>query len=262
MRMPEFTFYIKSIAACGPSIGCLDGICAIKKRKWNVEKSIIYDWSPDMSFMPSRKFRRLSRLSKMALYVAHHASLGGEELSIGAPIFCSRYGELQHTVQILNSIISKDPVSPMDFSYSVYNTGQGLFSILNEDNRPATAISSRGTIIEEAMVKASAQLFAGDKSVLIVYHEDRFPEVYKELLNPKVLPIAFAFVVSYDFKEALQKITLSSESKSKVNSEKTNISNEISNKDERNIFELLACKKSEILVEGKRLNWRWISERL
>jgi len=262
MKMQELTFYIKSLAACGPSIGSLDGILAIKKRKLNEEKYIIFDWSPDMSFMPSRKFRRLSRLSKMALYVAHHASLGGGQASIGAPIFCTGYGELQHTVQILDSIISKEPVSPMDFSYSVYNTGQGLFSILNEDNRPATVISSRETIIEEAMVKASAQLFAGDKSVLIVYHEDRFPEVYEELLNPKILPIAFAFVVSYDFNEAVQKITLSSESNNKIKSEKTDIRRGISNKHEINIFDLLACKKSEVLVEGKRLNWRWISENL
>ena len=260
--MPELTFYMKSLAGCGPSIGCLDGICASKEGKWNDEESIVCDWSPDMSFMPPRKFRRLSRISKMSLYAAHHASMGGGQASIGAPIFCSRYGELQHTVQVLDAIISEEPVSPMDFSYSVYNTGQGLFSILNEDERPATAISSRGPIIEEAMVKAAAQLFAGDESVLIVYHEDQFPEVYEELLNPEVLPISFAFVVSHDCKEALQKITLSSKPKSKVETEKTNISAGISNRHERNIFKLLMNKKSEILIESKRLNWRWCCESL
>ena len=260
--MPELTFYMKSLAGCGPSIGCLDGICAIKEGKWNEEESIVCDWSPDMSFMPPRKFRRLSRLSKMALYAAHHASMGGGQASIGAPIFCSRYGELQHTVQVLDAIISEEPVSPMDFSYSVYNTGQGLFSILNEDERPATAISSREFIIEEAMVKATAQLFAGDESVLIVYHEDQLPEVYEELLNLEVLPISFAFVVSHDCKEALQKITLSSKPKSKVEAEETNISTRISNRHERNIFKLLANKKSEVLIGGKRLNWRWCCESL
>ena len=188
--------------------------------------------------------------------------MGGEQASIGAPIFCSRYGELQHTVQVLDAIIFEEPVSPMDFSYSVYNTGQGLFSILNEDERPATAISSRETIIEEAMVKAAAQLFAGDDSVLIVYHEDQIPEVYEELLNPEVLPISFAFVVSHDCKEALQKITLSSKPKSKVEAEETNISTGISNRHERNIFKLLANKKSEVLIGGKRLNWRWRCESL
>ena len=260
--MPELTFYMKSLAGCSPSIGCLDGICAIKEGKWNEEESIVCDWSPDMSFMPPRKFRRLSRLSKMALYAAHHASMGGGQASIGAPIFCSRYGELQHTVQVLDAIIFEEPVSPMDFSYSVYNTGQGLFSILNKDKRPATVISSRGPIIEEAMVKAAAQLFAGDESVLIVYHEDQLPEVYEELLNPEVLPVSFAFVVSNDCKEALQKITLSSKPKSKVETEKTNISAGISNRHERNIFKLLANKKSEVLIGGKRLNWRWRCESL
>jgi len=187
--------------------------------------------------------------------------VGGEkEASIGAPIFCSRYGELQHTVQVLDAIIFAEPVSPMDFSYSVYNTGQGLFSILNEDERPATAISSREFIIEEAMVKASAQLFAGDESVLIVYHEDQLHEIYEELVDPEILPLSFAFVVSHDCKEALQKITLSSKPKSKVEVEETNIITRISNRHERNILELLANKKSEVLIEGKRLNWRWYCE--
>ncbi|SVD42767.1 uncharacterized protein METZ01_LOCUS395621, partial [marine metagenome] len=41
--MPELTFYMKSLAACGPSIGCLDGFCAIKEGKWNDEESIVCD---------------------------------------------------------------------------------------------------------------------------------------------------------------------------------------------------------------------------
>jgi len=260
--MPEFTFYIKSLAGCGPSIGCLDGIYSIKEGKWNERKTIVSDWSPDMSFMPPRKFRRLSRISKMALYSAHHASIGARQTSIGAPIFCSRYGELQHTVKVLDAINSKEPVSPMDFSYSVYNTGQGLFSILNKDVRPATVISSRGPIIEEAMVKAAAQLFAGDESVLIVYHEDHLPEVYEELFKPEVLPISFGFVVSHDCKGAVQKINLSSKSKRKNETEETNVSFKISNRHEINLFKLLANKKGEILIKNKRLSWRWSCESL
>ena len=92
---------------------------------------------------------------------------------------------------------------------------------------------------------------------MIVYHEDQLHEVYEDLVDPEILPLSFAFVVSHDCKEALQKITLSSKPNSKVEVEETNIITRISNRHERNILKLLANKKSEVLIGGKRLIWRW-----
>ena len=63
--MIDIDLYIKSFAACGPEIGCIKNSQCDKKT----EKE------PDTSFIPKRTFRRISRLSKMGIYAAHHATL-------------------------------------------------------------------------------------------------------------------------------------------------------------------------------------------
>ena len=204
LLMVDITLYIESFAACGPQIGCVENINELQNDGLQQDE----EWQPDTSFIPKRTFRRISRLSKMSLYAAHYAEKAVSQDDLGAAIFCSRYGEIDHTVKVLNAIHEKDFISPMDFSYSVHNTGQGLYSILKDDVRPATVISSRYDCIEQAMVKAYAQLKGGDKTVLIVYAEDKIPKAFHSLIGDVVTPLAFGFTVSLLPDNAHRKISV------------------------------------------------------
>lgn len=208
---------------------------------------------PDTSFIPPRTFRRLSRMSRMALYTAHHASRAVTEDKIGPPIFCSNYGEFQHTIQVLNAVHDKTLVSPMDFSYSVHNTAQGLFSILNHDDRPATALAAREGGIEHAMVKACAQLEQGDDAVLVVYHEDVLPPPYQSDETSDIIPLSVGFV--------LQKATIRSQrviSLSFAPAEKEpRVNNLYSNAHEQDVMRLLARGAGEQSFNFNRLKWTW-----
>ena len=60
------------------------------------------------------------------------------------------------------------------------------------------------------MVKAYAQLKAGDDTVLIVYAEDQVPPVFHPLIGDSVRPLAFGFTVSLSSDNAHKKISLRS----------------------------------------------------
>lgn len=245
--MQDMTLYIQSFAACGPHIDCVPSIDQgrgmVPTSAWD------NDWMPDTSFIPKRAFRRLSRLSKMAMYSAHHAVQGVENDSLGAAVFCSRYGEMNHTMSVLTSISSGDLVSPMDFSYSVHNTGQGLSSILTQDTRPATVISARYDAIEQALVKAYAQLKTGDQSVLIVYAEDKVPEIFHDLVGDNVCPLSFGVVVSLSPDEAKGTLTLS------ANPSVRDVAVSYDNTHANNVAMIIAKGTGQAGIETGRITW-------
>lgn len=248
--MQDLSFSVHSFAMCSPATGSIKSLNEATQVKWDSaidEQS----WVPDDGFMPKRKLRRLSRISKMALFSAHHASEQAEAVKIGAPIFCSRFGEFKNTTNVLKSIHDHELVSPMDFSYAVHNTAQGLYSILHNDTRPATALSAREGIVEEALVKAYAQLIKGDEAVLVVYQEDKLPDTYKKFERDRLIPLSFAIVVGKNDQRNKPTLKLSYRPK------QTDEINKNYNEHEQNIARLFLNGGGEAPLQTKRMLWNW-----
>lgn len=245
--MKDITLYIQSFAACGPNIGCIRSMESGREIK--IGNDCDDDWTPDTSFIPTRRFRRISRLSKMAMFSSHYASINIGD-GRGGDVFCSRYGEMGHTMRVLRSISEGDLVSPMDFSYSVHNTGQGLTSILNQDTRPATVISSRYDAIEQSLIKAYAQLRAGDKSVLIVYAEDKMPDMFHDFVGDDIVPMSFGVVVSLSPGKTSHRLTL--EARESIGGVETAI---YGNAHACKVMMALARGRGQVHGDAGRLNW-------
>ncbi len=81
--------------------------------------------------------RRLTRAAKIAIYLADKVSFLN-----GRIIYGSSFGELSATANILNSINSKESISPTHFQNSVYNTAVSYLSMLNENKNEIMTISS------------------------------------------------------------------------------------------------------------------------
>jgi hypothetical protein len=253
--MQSFTFFIRSLALCGPAAGCVPDIRAAESATWQ-EEGDIDAWAPEDDFLPKRTFKRLSRLSKMALYAAHYAQ-EGSPLASGSPVFCSRYGEFLTTMRILDDIRAGVPASPMDFSHSVHNTAQGLFSVWQKQTRPAAALAAREGVIEQAAAKAYAQLRQGDAAVLTVYHEDVLSPPYRENPAPPLLPLALAMMISEKPEGAARRVELSfspgdGERQPPV----------YGNRHEHALARLLASGTGELTLSLNRLSWTWRCERV
>lgn len=211
-------------------------------------------WKVDTSYLPRLFSKRFSRLSKMALYVSYHCLYQDGELPHMPSVFCSRYGEFNNTCAVLEAMYSDLPVSPMSFSHSVYNTSQGLSSILTKDTSPSVMVSAGEDTLENAMVRACALLEQGEPRVLVVYHEDRLHADYDILLSEHVDPLALAFIVSKEQGGMQGSLTLSPVYATEETGDEAEC---FHNRHNVGIAKLLLAGEGQQDLYTSRLHWSW-----
>ena len=122
--------------------------------------------------------RRLSSLAKMSLRVAHDCAHNVPDIRF---VYASRHGELTRTTAMLDDLAAEEVLSPTAFSMSVLNASAGLFSILQSNTAPSTAISAATASFGYGLLEACLQLAAKpEQPVLLVYADEPTPVIYGE----------------------------------------------------------------------------------
>ena len=143
--------------------------------------------------LPSILRRRVSAIGQMAF----RASYALPESPTARFIFCTRHGEFQRTLGILQSLIAEEPVSPAEFSLSVHNALAGLLSIARNNTAGHTTIAAGADSFGSAMLEAAACLKSrDDEPVMLVYFDDLLPEPYDELADTGEICVALALLLS------------------------------------------------------------------
>jgi len=106
--------------------------------------------------------RRLTRAAKIAIYLADKVSFTN-----GRIIYGSSFGELSATANILNSIYSKEPISPTHFQNSVYNTAVSYLSMLSGNTNEIMTISSGDYTSLNILKSGAIKSLDGDTILLI-----------------------------------------------------------------------------------------------
>jgi hypothetical protein len=120
--------------------------------------------------------RRLSSLARMALRVAYDCA---QDVPNARFVYASRHGELVRTTAMLESIAEKEELSPTVFGMSVLNASAGLFSILQKNVAPTSAISAGCSSFGYGLLEACLQLAdKPNEPVLFVYADEPAPAVY------------------------------------------------------------------------------------
>lgn len=136
----------------------------------------------DVGFVEPMLRRRLSPLAKMMLRVAHDCARDVPDARI---VFASRHGELVRTTTMLHGLASQEELSPTLFSMSVLNASAGLFSILQKNTAPSTAISAGRASFGYGLLEACLQLSQHPaQAVLFVYADEPAPAVYSGVEAP------------------------------------------------------------------------------
>ena len=150
---------------------------------------------PDISSVPAMQRRRMSSLSKMAFATATATTAG---LPVKpCCIFASRHGELVRTVKIIESIVRLEDVSPTDFSLSVFNTAQGLYSIFTENKAPSTMVVGGEDTFGSALIEAMTYLRRfPELPVLLVYFDEPLPEPLSAMEDPPGSAFSIALLLS------------------------------------------------------------------
>jgi hypothetical protein len=158
------------------------------------EKAISGPVTPDVQFVAPMERRRLSGLSRMVFRTAVDC-LTDEGEAVGY-VFCSRYGEYNRSFGILSDLANGQTVSASAFSNSVHNTSASLFAIEKQDHSQSTAVSGGVATLEAGFMEAWCLLSDEMAStVLVVYHDEPLPELYRGQPTTVINSAAFAMLV-------------------------------------------------------------------
>lgn len=164
-------------------------------RRWaSGEVAISGPIEPDVKFVAPMMRRRLSGLTRMAFRAAADC-LEDHDVS-PAFVFCSRYGEYARSFGILEGLSGGEPASAAAFSMSVHNTATSLFAIETKDQSASTALAGGEATLETGFIEAWSLLVnrAAD-SVLLVYHDEKLPDLYRDLPSTVGHPAALAMLL-------------------------------------------------------------------
>jgi len=137
--------------------------------------------------------RRVTQAGKLAFRAA--CGIGMEsDLRF---IFCSRHGEFERTLRLLEAIAAREPVSPADFSLSVHNALAGLLSIAWQNQEGHTTIAAGHDSFGYGMLEAAASLATSPaQPILLIYSTAPLPGVYAELGEPAGPELGLALVLT------------------------------------------------------------------
>jgi hypothetical protein len=167
-------------------------------------------------------------------------------------ILCSRHGEFQRTLSLLQSIARGEESSPADFSLSVHNALAGLLSIATGNHSGHTALAAGADSFGFGLVEALGCLIERPaESVLLVYFDESLPTPYSELPDVREEPgIALALLLT-EAAHAPGDFSLSAEACHDADLEATASNQALGFLK----FMLSGCAALE--TRGSRMTWRW-----
>jgi hypothetical protein len=148
---------------------------------------------PALSQMAPMLRRHAGRLGRLACDVAYRA-LG--DLTGVPVVFCSRYGEIARSVELLSALASGADLSPTSFGLSVHNAIGGLFSMARRDTSNCLALSAGDESAEFGLIEACSLLADGVERVLLVVAELPLPGVYASYEDVRPAAFAWACIVT------------------------------------------------------------------
>ncbi|MDR2925845.1 MAG: beta-ketoacyl synthase chain length factor [Azoarcus sp.] len=140
--------------------------------------------------MPPLLRRRARPAGRAALDALYAPALAYD----GQPIiFCSRNGELDRSLALLQSLAAEGQVSPQEFSMSVHNAIPGLFQIAQKSRAPVSALASENQMAFSGITEALAQLADGVPSVILMFCDAPLPMLLRPFMDGE--PPCFAYAV-------------------------------------------------------------------
>jgi hypothetical protein len=97
---------------------------------------------PEARFLPAMLRRRCGPLSRIMLTAAF-ACCEEAELAEVASVFASRHGNINESIDLLDRLAERQPLSPTVFSHTVHNAQAGLFSIAAANRRASSSIAAQ-----------------------------------------------------------------------------------------------------------------------
>ena len=123
---------------------------------------------PDAGFLPAMLRRRCGSLARIMLTTAFDCCEKAELAEVST-VFASRHGNINESINLLDRLAERLPLSPTAFSHTVHNAQAGLFSIAAENRRASSSIAAQQDSFASGYLEALTLLERDpDRPVLVV----------------------------------------------------------------------------------------------
>jgi len=141
--------------------------------------------------VPMNIRRRLGPLLRLAL--AHAAAL--DRAKDATIVTCSRHGDFQRTMRVIDSILGGSEVSPTDFALSVHNGLAGVLSLVLENRNGHTAVAAGPDSFAFGLLEALSVQREAARPALLLFADEPMPSIYAGMIEPDEPAFAAAFVL-------------------------------------------------------------------
>ena len=112
---------------------------------------------PEARFLPPLIRRRCSPLARIALTTAFDCC-GGDALDRFSTVFASRHGNINESIDLLDRLAERQPLSPTVFSHTVHNAQAALFSLAAHNRHGSSSVAAREDTFGCAWLEALTML--------------------------------------------------------------------------------------------------------
>lgn len=112
---------------------------------------------PEARFLPALIRRRCGPLARITLTAAF-ACCGDDELDHCSTVFASRHGNINESIELLDRVAARQPLSPTVFSHTVHNAQAGLFHLAARNGHASSSIAAQADTFGCGYLEALALL--------------------------------------------------------------------------------------------------------
>jgi hypothetical protein len=138
---------------------------------------------PEARFLPAMIRRRCSPLARIALTAAF-GCCAADELDRCSTVFASRHGNINESIDLLDRLALRQPLSPTVFSHTVHNAEAALFSLAAHNGHASSSIAAQADTFGCAWLEALALLEREpERPVLLVIADVPLASVFAGLVD-------------------------------------------------------------------------------
>jgi hypothetical protein len=111
-------------------------------HRWSARpEPLAGEGEPEARFLPALLRRRCGPLARIMLQAAFDCC-AREQLAEVRSVFASRHGNINQSIELLERLAGREPLSPTRFSHTVHNAQAGLFSIAAGNRHASSSLAA------------------------------------------------------------------------------------------------------------------------